>query len=95
MEFLNTWTVLVSVAVVFVEQIMKWKYFPSQIANKYPVPTLLVLSAGGGAFAYSQDWINPTSVWTWVVSIATIAVISAVTYYHTLRNWEGLRKTEG
>jgi hypothetical protein len=95
MDFYTKVTALSALAVVVVQQILKLKFIPIGFANRYPVPTLLLLSLVAAVVAAWQDFVAPI-VWTdWVQLIATIAVVAAITYNMTLRNWVELRQMEG
>lgn len=96
MEFLNHSVVLAGLAVMAVQQILKLKAVPIGIANRYPVPTLIVLSVVASFLAVWNDNVTRPHVWTsWVQLVATVAVVAAVTYNMTIKNWADLRAMEG
>lgn len=96
MEYLNQVGVLTGLAVLALEQILKLKLVPISIANKYPIPVLILLSIGAAIVVSTADLIkDPSSVGEWVLLVATIGLVAAFTYNHTFRNWKELRKTEG
>lgn len=95
MEFFTNATALAALAVVGVQQVLKLKIVPLAIANKYPVPTNIVLSILAALVVTWQTAIQPTTWNEWVVLVATISVVAALTYNMTLRNWTELREMEG
>lgn len=96
MEYLNHVVVLGGLAVVLVQQILKSKIVPLQVANKYPVPTSIILSAITGFAVVWQDAMAQPAAWTdWVQLVATITLVAAFSYNMTLKNWKELRATEG
>lgn len=85
-----------AIGVVVVQQILKSKIVPIGFANKYPVPTLLVLSVVAAIVAvFSVPVVLPTVWYGWVLLVATIATVAAVVYNNVLRGWDELRDTEG
>lgn len=85
---------LSALAVVAIQQFLKWKVIPVKFANKYPVPTLIVLSILASALV---DWQGGAVIHTWgdfVLQAALVAVSAALTYRTTLKNWDALRATE-
>lgn len=96
MEFFNHVTVLSGLAVMTVQQILKLKFIPVAVANRYPVPTLIVLSLVGAIVAVWQDMVVTPTAWTdWLLLVASMALTAAVTYNMTIRNWTELRAMEG
>ncbi len=95
MEDIITQATLVSaLAVTGLLQLLKLKIIPTRFANDYPVPSLIVLSAGASVIASMVDAVNPTTWTDWLVLGAVIAVSSALTYRTTLQNWSELRELE-
>lgn len=94
-QFFTEATLLSALAVVAVQQVLKLRIIPLGFANKYPVPTLILLSLGAAAFVVIQQGVVITDWVDWVVLTATIAVIAALTYRTTLRDWQELRSLEG
>lgn len=89
-------TALAALAVVAVQQILKLKIIPTGIANKYPVPTLIVLSIVAAIIVVWQGNMAHPTAWTqWVALVATIGVVAAIVYNSTLKNWPELRSIEG
>jgi len=96
MEFLNHTVVLAGLAVLLVQQILKLKAIPLKFANRYPVPTLIVLSTVASFVAVWQDQVATPKGWTyWLQLIATVAIVAAITYNMTIKNWSELREMEG
>lgn len=95
MEYLTQVGVLAGLAVLALEQLLKLKIVPTQIANKYPVPVLIVLSIVAAIIVSVSDWLNPNSIGEWIQLVATIGLVAAFTYNHTFKNWSDLRAMEG
>lgn len=88
--------VLSALSVVLLHQILKSipSYF-TNLANKYPVPALIVLSVGTSAFVVWRGVITAPKAWTdWVILVATVAVTAAITYITTVKNWQQVRALE-
>jgi hypothetical protein len=96
MDFFNHVTILVGLAVMAVQQILTFRAVPVSFANRYPVPTLIVLSTVASILAvvFNKEAV-PQSVGDWVLLVASVGVTAAVVYNHTLRNWAQLRAMEG
>lgn len=93
MEFLNQSAVVASAAVVLVHQILKLKIVPLSFANRYPVPTNIILSVIATIFV-----VNPhvgASVTDWLIQAGTIAVTAAIAYNQLLAPWGELKASEG
>jgi uncharacterized membrane protein len=88
MEFFSEVTALAALAVVAVQQILKLNVIPVYFANKYPVLTNFVLSAIAAVVVTWQTAVSLVDWKDWVVYIATLSVLSAITYNMTLRNSE-------
>lgn len=89
-------TALSALAVVAVQQILKLKAIPVSFANRYPVPTNIILSIIAALIAvWQSNMVNPTTWQSWTLLVATIAVVAAIVYNSTLRNWKELRDMEG
>lgn len=95
MEFVNHVTVLAGLAVLLVQQILKFNAIPVSFANKYPVPTLIVLSTVASVVAVWRDQVAVHGWTMWVQLVATVAVVAALTYNMTIKNWSQLRAMEG
>lgn len=88
--------VLAALAVVFVHQILKLNIIPVAFANRYPVPTNIILSIVASVMAVLPTGKLTTTVWTvWVQLIATVAVVAAITYNQLLAQWKQLKSIEG
>lgn len=95
MEYLNHVVVLGGLAVLLVQQILKLKLVPLAFANRYPVPTLIILSLVAAVVGVWSDVIATPTAWTdWVQLVVTIGLVAAFTYNMTLRNWSQLRAME-
>lgn len=96
MEFFNHVTVLVGLAVMVLQQILTLKFIPVGFANRFPVPTLIILSSVAAFVAVWMDKVPTPKAWTdWVLLVVTIGVTAAITYNQTIRNWVQLRQMEG
>lgn len=96
MELFTHVTALAALAVVAVQQILKLNLIPLAFANKYPVPTNILLSIVAAFIAVASETdLDVLSINQWIVLIATISVVAAITYNNTLRNWTQLRSMEG
>ena len=93
---LSLYAGLAGLAVVLVEQVLKLKIVPLSIANKYPVPVLLVLSVLASVVIVWQDKVSqPVNALGWVALVATVAVVAAVVYNQIFSRWTELREMEG
>lgn len=87
---------LAALAVVAIQQVLKLKVIPIAFANRYPVPTLILLSIGASIFVVWQSAVAMPTRWTdWLLLVATTAVVAAITYNNTIKNWVQLRSLEG
>lgn len=95
MEFLNHVTVMAGLAVLAVHQLLKLKFIPVAFANRYPVPTAILLSAGASFFVVWKEMVATPQAWTdWIVLGVTVLLVAAITYNMTIRNWVQLRAME-
>jgi hypothetical protein len=94
-EFFTHTAALAALAVVAVQQILKLKIIPSQIANRYPVPTNIVLSVIAAVIATTQGDASPDGWTGWLLMIATVSVVASIVYNNTLKSWSELRSMEG
>lgn len=94
MDLFTHVTAIASLAVVAVQQILKLNFIPLSFANKYPVPTNIVLSVAAAIIAAWQTNTHPTTWTGWIAFVSVIAVVAAIIYNNTLRNWKELRDTE-
>jgi len=96
MEYLTHVTALAALAVVGVQQILKLKFIPLAFANRYPVPTNILLSVIASVIVVWNDAVVKPTAWTgWLLLVATVSVVAALVYNHTLSNWSQLRSMEG
>lgn len=96
MEFFNNVTVLTGLAVMVIQQLLTLKAVPIAFANRYPVPTLLVLSTVASIVAVIMNKQATPVSWTdWVLLVSSIGVTAAIVYNSTIRNWSQLRDMEG
>lgn len=86
---------LSALAVVAIQQILKLNLVPLAFANKYPVPTLIILSVVASIVTVVTTPLVIQSWTDWLVLASTIAVTAALTYRTTLKNWAELRALEG
>lgn len=91
MEYFAQVTALAALAVVAVQQILKLNIVPVYFANKYPVLTNVVLSIIASVIVQWQTAVNLVSWVDWLLYVATISVVAAVTYNMTLRNEDSLQ----
>lgn len=91
MEFFSEVTALAALAVVAVQQILKLNVVPVYFANKYPVLTNVVLSTIAAVVVTWQTALSLVGWVDWVVYVATVSVLSAITYNMTLRNSSGVK----
>jgi hypothetical protein len=92
MELFTQWTALAALAVVLVQQILKLNVIPLYFANKYPVATNIILSVVAAIVVNWKTVMNLHTWVNWVVEVATISVVAALTYNMTLKNSEGVQK---
>lgn len=91
MEFFTEVTALATLSVVAVQQILKLNVIPVYFANRFPLLTNILLSFIA-SIVVTWNTALELGVWTeWVVYIATISVLSAITYNMTLKNSEGVQ----
>lgn len=83
-----------ALATVALLQILKLRLFPPTFANKYPVPTLIVLSVAAAIWTVLRSSVAPKTWTDWVVLTGTIGVVAALTYRTTIANWAELREIE-
>lgn len=96
MQFFNHITVLVALAVMVIQEILTLKVIPNGFANRYPVPTLGILSTVAAVVAVWMNKIPTPVAWTdWVLLVVTVGVTAAIVYNHTISNWTQLRSMEG
>ena len=86
MELFTEITALAALAVVAVQQLLKLNMVPVYFANKYPLQTNIVLSILASIYVQYQTALNLSGWREWVVYVATVSVVAAITYNMTLRN---------
>lgn len=94
MEFLTQASLAAAGVVVLVQQILKSKIVPLAFANRYPVPTNIVLSIIATVVIVPIDW-SFDNAGKLALQVATIAVTAAIAYNQLLSKWDQLRSTEG
>jgi hypothetical protein len=92
MEFFSEVTALAALSVVAVQQILKLNVVPIYFANKYPILTNIVLSAIAAVVVTWQTAVQLIGVIDWIVYVATVSVLAAITYNMTLRNSETVQR---
>jgi hypothetical protein len=92
MELFTQYTALAALAVVAVQQILKLNVIPLYFANKYPVATNVILSIIATLVVSWQNLVNVKGWQGWIVEVATISVVAALTYNMTLKNSESVQK---
>lgn len=95
MTFFLHVTLLASLAVVAVQQIAKLNVVPIAFANRYPVLTNILLSVIASIIVVWRTALSPQSWTDWLLLVATVSVVAAITYNATIRNWAQLRAMEG
>jgi hypothetical protein len=86
MDLFNEYTALAALAVVAVQQILKLNVIPVYFANRFPIITNILLSIVA-AIVVNWKTVVTLTTWTdWVVQVAVIGVVAAITYNSTLRN---------
>lgn len=94
MEFLSSAALVAAGVVLLVQEILKLKIIPVAIANRYPVPTNIVLSIVATLFLVPVQW-SWDNVGHLAVQIGTIAVTAAIAYNQLLSKWSDLKAIEG
>lgn len=92
MEYFAEITALAALAVVAVQQILKLNVIPVYFANKYPVFTNIFLSAVASVVVTWKTAVALVTPTEWVVYVATVSVLAAITYNMTLRNSAAIQK---
>lgn len=92
MEYFSEVTALAALAVVAVQQILKLNVIPVYFANKYPILTNVILSAVAAVVVTWQTAVNLVTWAQWVVYVATVSVLAAITYNMTLKNSDSVQK---
>lgn len=92
MEYFTEITALAALSVVAVQQILKLNVIPLYFANKYPLVTNILLSIVASVIVTWKTVVELTTLIEWVVYIATVSVLAAITYNMTLRNSEAVQR---
>lgn len=95
LDFFNHATALAALAVVLVQQLLKFNFVPVGFVNRHPVPALIVFSTIASAIVVWLNAVAPHTVTDWILLVATVAVTAAIVYNSTIRNWAALRAAEG
>lgn len=82
-------------AVTVAHEILKLKLVPLAFANRYPVPTNIILSVIAALIVKWQDLATLHSFGQWAAFIGLVAVIAAVTYNQLIGKSEELKSIEG
>jgi len=94
MEFLSTSALTAAGVVLLVQQILKLNIVPIAFANRYPVPTNLILS-----LIATVVIVNPSNIVNHVpaflVQWFVVGVVAAIGFNQLLGKWTQLRAAEG
>lgn len=94
MEFLTEASLAAAGVVLLVQQILKLNIVPLAFANRYPVPTNIILSVIATVFLVPINW-SLDNIGDLALQIGSVAVIAAIAYNQLLGKWEQLRSAEG
>ena len=94
MEFLTEASLAAAGVVLLVQQILKLNIVPLAFANRYPVPTNILLSIVATVFIVPINW-SLDNIGDLALQIGTVAVVAAIAYNQLLGKWEQLRSAEG
>ena len=94
MEFLSEASLAAAGVVLLVQQILKLNIVPLAFANRYPVPTNIILSVIATVFLVPINW-SLDNIGDLALQIGSVAVIAAIAYNQLLGKWEQLRSAEG
>lgn len=94
MEFLSEASLAAAGVVLLVQQILKLNIVPLAFANRYPVPTNIILSVIATIFLVPINW-SLDNIGDLALQIGTVAVVAAIAYNQLLGKWEQLRSAEG
>jgi len=94
MEFLTQASLAAAGVVLLVQQILKLNIVPLAFANRYPVPTNILLSIVATVFIVPINW-SLDNIGDLALQIGTVAVVAAIAYNQLLGKWEQLRSAEG
>lgn len=94
MDFLSTSALTAAAVVLVVQEILKLRVVPLAFANKYPVPTNILLSVIVTFFMVPVQW-GLENIGTLLVQIGTVAVIAAIAYNQLLAKSPEIKSMEG
>lgn len=94
MDFFSQATFLASLVVVVIQEILKLNFIPVTFANKYPVPTVILLSIIGAIVVDWNGWQTAHGSAQWLALFGKICVVAAIAYNVTLKTWTELRAME-
>lgn len=94
-DYFTQVVVLSGMAVLVIQQILKFNFIPVAFANRYPVPTVILLSIVASIIAAWTTSISPQNPMQWVSFAGLILLTATVTYNSTIKNWSQLRSAEG
>ena len=94
MEFLTQASLAAAGVVLLVQQILKLNIVPVAFANRYPVPTNIILSVIATIVLVPIDWSfdNAGKI---ALQVGTVAVTAAIAYNQLLSKWQQLKASEG
>jgi hypothetical protein len=95
MDYFTQVAFLSGLAVLVIQQILKLNFIPVAFANRYPVPTVILLSIIASIVAVWRTAVTPHGFAQWTAFVGLIVLTAAVTYNVTFKNWTQLRATEG
>lgn len=85
-------TALAALSVVAVQSILKLNVIPVYFANKFPVITNILLSIVASVIVTWQTVVDLVTATQWIVYVATVSVLAAITYNMTLRNSDSVQR---
>lgn len=94
MELLTQASLAAAGVVLLVQQILKLKIVPLAFANKYPVPTNIVLSIIATLVLVPVQW-SMNNIGHLVLQVVTVGVTAAIAYNQLFGKWTELRAMEG
>jgi hypothetical protein len=94
MEFLTQAALVASGVVLLVQQILKLNIVPLAFANRYPVPTNILLSIVATIVLVPVQW-SWDNIGHLAVQVGTVAVTAAIAYNQLLGKWAQLKSIEG
>lgn len=92
MEFLSAAAISASAAVLLVQEILKLQVVPGTFANRWPVPTNIILSIIATLFIVPVDW-SLDNLPHLAMQIGVVAVVAAIAYNQLIAKW--LKPVEG